>query len=189
MAVGQAEGSRRASALWGSAFVLGIVIMALGVVALIATIWTGIASVITLGLVIGVSGLAQIFHAIGSRKTESLTGHMLAGILSLVVGVLIAARPVAGLAAITMLLIGYFFVAGLFRVVTSALDRYAKWGFDFAYGIATIILGVIMVGNWPSSALWLVGTLVGLEIIFRGASLTANSLALRSLLHEARANA
>jgi uncharacterized membrane protein HdeD (DUF308 family) len=173
---------REASAGWGGPFVLGLLVMAVGVLALLSALWTGLASIILLGILLAISGVLQIGYSFGRDRTGSPGVHLLAGILSAVVGVLIAARPAIGLAALTLLLAGYFFASGLFRTITSVVDRYARWGWDFAYGISAIILGIILVASWPTSAAWLVGTLVGLEIIFRGASLMAASLALRRLV-------
>ena len=183
-------GVPRSSARWGGAFIFGLLMMVIGILALAATVWTGVASIIFLGVMIAASGVAEIAHALRVRKTGAPVQYLLGGILSLVVGVLIAARPGAGLVAATLLLIGYFFVSGLFRTITSLFDRYAQWGFDLAYGLGSIALGVILVANWPTSALWLVGTLVGLEIIFRGAALMAASLTVRRLMRgEHRATA
>ena len=185
-----AESGRRSAAAWGGAFVLGLLMVAIGVLALAATAWTSLLSIVYLGIMIAASGVAEIAHAVRARRTGGTVQYLLGGILSLVVGVLMAARPGAGLVAATLLLIGYFFVSGLFRVVTSLMDRYAQWGFDFAYGLGAIVLGVVLVATWPLSALWLVGTLVGLEIIFRGAALMAGGLTLRQLVHrEHRATA
>ncbi|HEY3450416.1 MAG TPA: DUF308 domain-containing protein [Myxococcales bacterium] len=178
-----AERSPRSSAYWGGPFVLGLLMIAIGVLALSAAVWTSLASILYLGILIAFSGLVQIGHALRYRKAGAATGTLLGGILSAVIGVLIAARPAAGLAAVTLLLIGYFFVSGLFRTITSLLDRYPSWTWDLAYGLSAIVLGVVLVANWPASALWLVGTLVGLEIIFRGAALMAGSLALRRVVH------
>ncbi|MGC4113257.1 MAG: HdeD family acid-resistance protein [Myxococcales bacterium] len=182
-------GVPRTSATWGGAFVLGLLMMVVGVLALASTAWTGIASIIYFGVLIAASGIAEIVHALRVRRSGGPVQYLLGGILSVVVGVLMAARPGAGLVATTLLLIGYFFVSGLFRVVSSVIDRYAHWGYDFAYGLCALVLGVVLAANFPVTALWLVGTLVGLEIIFRGAALMAGGLALRQLRHHQRASA
>jgi len=79
------------------------------------------------------------------------------GILSLVVGVLLFIHPGTGLVSLTLLLIGYFWFAGLFRTVTSLFERYEGWGFDFAYGLCAIAVGAIAARAWPISSFWLLG--------------------------------
>ena len=55
-----------------------------------------------------------------------------------------------------------------FRIVTSVVDRYAHWRWDLAYGVVTAMLGGYVLTTWPASALWLVGTLIGVELLMRG---------------------
>jgi uncharacterized membrane protein HdeD (DUF308 family) len=85
------------------------------------------------------------------------------------------------------MLAGYFFASGLFHAITSVMDRYARWGWDFVYGAISLFLGVVVMSEWPVSAVWLVGTLVGLGILFRGVALMAGSLTLRRALRDVTA--
>lgn len=175
---------REASAMWGGGFVLGLLVMALGVLALLTALWTGLASIVFLGVLLAISGVVQIGHSLGRDRTGARApgSQLLGGILAAVMGLLIAGRPAVGLVAVALLLAGYFFASGLFRTISSIADRYPQWGWDFAYGISAILLGIVLLTSLPTSAAWLVGTLVGMEIIFRGASLMAGSLALRRVL-------
>jgi uncharacterized membrane protein HdeD (DUF308 family) len=95
--------------------------------------------------------------------------------------------PGAGLAALTLLLAGYFFASGLFHTITSLVDRYPRWGWDLVYGAVSLVLGIVVMSRWPVSAVWLVGTLVGFGILFRGLTLMAGSLSFRRALHEVSA--
>ncbi len=169
----------RRSASWGVPFVLGLLLVALGVFALIATGITGLASVFIFGALLMASGVTEIISAFVHRKGGRFVLQLLAGVLSAAVGLLLVLRPIVGLAAASLLLIGYFFASGLFHAITAVADRYPSWGWDLAYGIAAIALGVIGVSQWPLTLVWLVGTLVGLEILFRGLTLMSWSLAFR----------
>ena len=106
----------------------------------------------------------------------------MSGFLSIAVGGVFLARPFAGLAAVSLMLAGYFFASGLFRAITSVIDRYRHWGFDLFYGAITVFLGVLLLQGWPATAFWLLGTLVGIELILRGAAVLGASLALRRAL-------
>jgi uncharacterized membrane protein HdeD (DUF308 family) len=48
-------------------------------------------------------------------------------------------------------------------------------------GIVTLILGVLVWRQWPSSSLWVIGTLVGISMIFTGMTRLMLSLAVRRL--------
>lgn len=174
------DGGRAASAAWGPPFILGLLTAILGLVALGASFLTSLVSIILFGALLAGSGIAEIISAFRVRKSGGpFWLYLLGGVLSTVVGVFVLAYPAAGLGALTLLLAGYFFASGLFHVVTSLMDRYAKWGWDFAYGAISILLGVIIMAQWPISAVWLVGTLVGISILMRGIALMAGSLELR----------
>ena len=109
--------------------------------------------------------------------------YLLAGLLSIVVGAMFLWRPISGLASLTLVIAAYMFASGLFRGVSAALERYPQWGFDLAYGIVAVLLGAYIAAAWPISALWLLGTIVAIEIIVRGIALVAGSLMLRDIAH------
>ncbi|MFY1830334.1 HdeD family acid-resistance protein [Myxococcus fulvus] len=174
------EGGRAASAAWGPLFVLGVLMAILGLVALGSSFITSMVSVILFGALLAGTGIAEIVSSFRVRKSGGpFWLYLLNGVLSTVVGIFVLMNPAAGLGALTLLLAGYFFASGLFHVVTSLMDRYPKWGWDFAYGAISIALGVIIMAQWPISAVWLVGTLVGISILMRGIALMAGSLELR----------
>lgn len=174
------EGGRAASAAWGPPFVLGLLMAILGLVALGASFITSLVSVILFGALLAGTGIAEIVSAFRVRKAGGpFWLYLLNGVLSTVVGIFVLMNPAAGLGALTLLLAGYFFASGLFHVVTSLMDRYPRWGWDFAYGAISIALGVIVMAQWPISAVWLVGTLVGISILMRGIALMAGSLEAR----------
>ncbi|MBZ4422070.1 HdeD family acid-resistance protein [Myxococcus sp. RHSTA-1-4] len=172
--------SRVTSAAWGGLFVLGILVTLLGIVALGAAYLTSLVSAIFFGAMLTMMGIAEIVAAFRVRGSGGpFWLYLLGGILSTVVGLFVLVYPAAGLAALTLLLAGYFFASGLFHAITSLVDRYPRWGWDFLYGAVSIFLGVVVMSQWPISAVWLVGTMVGIGILFRGVSLIAGSLTLR----------
>ncbi len=179
--VGSMEEGRRAAFAWGTVFTIGLLLFAGGVLCLIAAGITGLASIILFGAFLTGAGVVEIVHGFRRRGSGQFFLYLLAGLLSLVVGLLFLARPLAGLAAVTLLLAGYFFAVGIFRGVTSLMDRYPGWGWDLLSGAASVVLGIIAVVQWPISSLWLVGVLVGVELIARGATTMAIGLGVRRL--------
>jgi putative heme transporter len=182
--VDPATDPRQGASLWGAPFVLGLLLALLGVVALGAVVFTSIASVLLYGALLVVGGLFEVVHAFRIRRSGPFLMFLLGGILSLVVGALVLSRPGLGLVALTLLLAGYFFASGLFRGITSLMDRYGGWGWDFAYGLVSVVLGAIIFAQLPASSLWVLGVVVGVEILTRGFSLMAGSLWLRGVLRQ-----
>jgi uncharacterized membrane protein HdeD (DUF308 family) len=182
---GSPSGTPISSRLWGGPFIVGLLLTLLGCLALASIGITSLISVVFYGSLLTVTGIAEIIHAFRVRKTGPFLLFLLGGVLSIVVGVLVLAWPAAGLAAMTLLLAGYFFATGLFRTITSLMDRYPRWGWDCADGIVCIALGIIIMAQWPLSTLWAVGIVVGVGIISRGIALMASSLAVRSVIREA----
>jgi uncharacterized membrane protein HdeD (DUF308 family) len=176
--------SRPLASLWGGPLVMGLILALLGAVALGAVVLTSVLSVLFYGSMLVVAGAVEIVHAFRIRKTGSFWMFLLGGVLSIVVGAMMMARPGAGLLAMTLLLAGYFFASGLFRGITSVVGRYEGWGWELAYGIVSVGLGAIIFGQFPVSSLWALGIVVGVEILSRGISLLAAAIAVRGVLRQ-----
>lgn len=172
--------SKTTAALWGGPFLLGLLSAVLGIVLLGCTATASFASVFAVGILLAAGGISEIVAAFRARKTGGpFWLFFLAGILTTVVGVLFLMYPGAGLGTLTLLLAGYFFASGLFNLITSVMDRYPQWGWDCAYGIVAIFLGISVMAQWPASSLWLVGTLVGLGLLMRGIATMSAAFAIR----------
>jgi uncharacterized membrane protein HdeD (DUF308 family) len=175
---------RSRAAVWGAPFFLGLLLILLGLFAFSAAMITSLVSIIVFGAMLAASGVLEIIYAFRWRKSGHFLLYFLSAVLSLVVGVMMMLRPLAGLAAVTLLLAGYFFASGLFRAITSVMDRYSDWEWDLFAGLVSLMLGVLVVSQWPISALWIVGALVGTEVFSRGVRMVAGSLELRRGLRE-----
>jgi uncharacterized membrane protein HdeD (DUF308 family) len=162
---------------------LGVLLIMGGVLAVAASVLTTLVSAIFIGALMSVVGVFEIGTAFRLRRGGPIWQLLLAGVLALVVGVLFLWRPLAGAASLTLLIAGYMFASGLLRGISAVADRYPRWGWDFAYGIIAVLLGVYVVASWPISALWVLGTLVGAEIFARGVAIVAASWALRDIEH------
>jgi len=175
----QGKLSRSESAGWGGAFLLGILWTVLGVLCVGSTALASLAAVFYVGALLAIAGVLGI--GFGFRGGGASV--VLLGVMSLVVGILLYIHPGSGMMALTLLLIGYFLVAGTFRAITSLIDRYEGWGWDFTYGLCAIAIGIIAARAWPVSTFWLLGILVGAELITRGLALMAGAVTTR---HAAR---
>ena len=164
---------------WVWFLVLGVVLVLLGGFAMRASVATSLVSVMTLGVALMVGGVAEVVHAFGGRRSRGFTLHLLSGVLSVVVGVLVVRAPVQSVVSITLLIIGWLAASGLFRIVTSLATRQEGWGWELANGAISLLLSAIVWGQFPESAMRLIGTFVSIEILFRGFAWIAFSLGVR----------
>ena len=160
---------------------IGILLNIGGLFALYAAVLTSLLSVVFVGVLLLAVGVLEIIAAIRDRREGRFLVYFLAGVLSLVVGALFLFRPVASIATVGLLIALYLFASGLFRGITSIVDRYPSWGWDLFYGVVAVALGVIVLASWPASSLWLLGAVVAAEIIARGITLVAASWTLRDI--------
>jgi len=100
-------------------------------------------------------------------------------VLSFVVGGLIVANPAAGMLSLTLLMATFFIVGGIFRIATALSFRVPGRAWAVAGGTVTVALGAIIAAEWPVSAVWVIGTFVGIDLIFDGSSLVMAGLGAR----------
>ena len=89
-------------------------------------------------------------------------------------------RPVLSAEVATMLIALFFLVSGLFQFFGSIWVAQPGWGWQAADGIITLILGLLVLAQWPASGLWVIGLLVGIDLILYGGAWIALALKLRS---------
>jgi uncharacterized membrane protein HdeD (DUF308 family) len=169
---------------WIVALAIGILLMLIGLFALSAAALTSYVTVIYVGIMLVVVGVLEIIAAFRARHHggQFLT-YFLAGVLSVVVGVLFLDRPLVSLASLTLLIAGFFFASGLFHGIVAISDRYPRWGIDLLYSLVTLALGVLVVVTWPFSSFWVIGMFVGVEILVRGVALVSAAWMIRDFEH------
>jgi uncharacterized membrane protein HdeD (DUF308 family) len=160
---------------------LGVALVVLGVVALGAVGLVTLASVLLFGWLLLIGGIMQIVHAFRVRRWGGFPRHLLGGVLSLVVGLLIARNPVAGAASLTLLLAAFFMVGGIFRIGAALSFHFPGRGWAVLSGVVTLLLGIMIWSEWPASGVWVIGTFVGIDLIFDGWSLVMTGMAARQL--------
>lgn len=171
---------------WGWFLTLGILLIVIGVIALGVA---GLATVITVvffGWLLVLGGIVEIIFAFRARESSSVFLQLLTGLLALIVGALLVARPGTGALTITLLLAALYLMSGVFRVIVALVLRYPNWGWVLVSGLVTFLLGLLLLVGWPSTALWFIGVAVGIDLILHGWSWIAFALAARRL-PEARA--
>ena len=82
---------------------------------------------------------------------------------------------------LTAFVAAFFIVAGSFRILAAMIVRFPHWGWSLLNGIVTFLLGVIIYHHFPAGAIWVLGLLIGLEMLFHGWTWIMLSLAVRNL--------
>jgi uncharacterized membrane protein HdeD (DUF308 family) len=165
---------------WLWFLLLGIALLVFGILATQATFLAGEFVTVFLGCLLLFGGGVEIASAVLAGRWRGFFAHLLIGILYFISGVFIVEQPVSALAALTLLLGVSFLVGGIFRIVVALGQRFRNWGWVLVNGVIMVVLGVMIWRRWPFDTFWVVGLLVGIEMIFNGVTWIAFSLAVRS---------
>jgi uncharacterized membrane protein HdeD (DUF308 family) len=162
--------------------ILGAVLIVLGFVALGSVVIASLAVEMAFGILLLIAGVAEAIGSFWVRRWSGFFLHLLSGILSIVVGVLLVARPAMGLVAITLLVACLFLVSGTFKIVAAIGYRFAHWGWPLLSGIIDVVLGALILMELPVSAFRVLGLFLGINLIFRGVNWIGLGLALKAMI-------
>lgn len=167
---------------WGWFLALGIILIALGVLAAIYVVPTSVVAAMFIGMFIAAAGIVQIIHAFTVMNWGQFLLWLVAGIIYTAAGVLCIVNPFAFLPILTLLLAVLFIVAGILRMVIGFRVHYingAAW--IIINGIVSTLLGIIIIIQWPLSGFWTFGILISIDLIFQGIGWVAFSCGLKQL--------
>jgi uncharacterized membrane protein HdeD (DUF308 family) len=164
---------------WGWFLAFGLALMLLGILAIVRAVAATVVSMLFFGWLLVIAAGIEIVQAIMVGKWAGLFHHWLGAILFGVLGALIVWRPLVTAEIVTLLMGAFFLVAGLFQLITPFLVSLPEWGWHALNGIITLVLGILILAQWPVSGLWVIGLFVGIELIFYGGAWVALALKLR----------
>ena len=170
---------------WVLFLIHGVILMGLGVLAFIWPQITTVAVDVYVGwmfLFSGIVGLVTIFLA---PSVPAFLWSLLTAALSLIVGVLLLWHPVQGVVSLTLVLIAFFIVEGIFQIAAAVRYRdefSGSWGWMVMSGIADLILAWLIISGWPGTASWALGLIVGVNLFTSGLAITMAALAGRSIV-------
>jgi uncharacterized membrane protein HdeD (DUF308 family) len=165
---------------WGWFVALGIAQLILGIIAWFDVIAFTIAGVIFIGALLLVAGLFQAMHAFMDREWGAFALHLLVGILYVVGGFLLMAEPLEGSVVITILVAAALIIGGVLRIVMGVQHRHMPgWWLLLVGGVISLLVGLMLYLMLPWSGLWVVGTLIAIELIVHGVSWLQFGLTLR----------
>ncbi len=137
-------------------------------------------------LISGLLGLVTMFVA---SSVAGFLWSLLTAALSLLVGLLLLWHPVQGAVSLTLVLIAFFIAEGIFQIAGAIRHREAfpdTWGWLLMSGLADLVLAAMLIGGWPSTAIWALGLIVGLNLITSGVAIVMVAVAARNMVRLAQ---
>jgi uncharacterized membrane protein HdeD (DUF308 family) len=156
----------------------GILLSTLGVIAVLVPALASFAATIFFGWILLLSGIAGLFTTFRARRLPGFWWSLLSAILGIVAGVLLIVWPVQGVFSLTTVLIAFLLLEGVLTIFYALEHRTGpiRWGYMLASGIVDLILGLILLVGLPGTALWALGLLIGINMIFGGWALILMAL-------------
>ncbi len=167
----------------------GIIMMVLGVLAIIWPQISTLAVDLYVGWMFLISGLVGLVTMFVASSVAAFLWSLLTAALSLFVGVLLLWHPVEGAVSLTLVLISFFIAEGIFQIAAAIRHRDAfpdSWGWLLMSGIADLVLAAMLIWGWPSTAIWALGLIAGLNLITSGLAIVMVAAAARSVVRMAK---
>jgi uncharacterized membrane protein HdeD (DUF308 family) len=153
----------------GMVITIGVVLLIFGILAIASPFVAGLSIAITIGILLIMGGLAQLFFAFTATSFGKGIWVFVLGALTVFIGVAMVSQPDAALATLTLFLAAYFIVEGIFEMIWAFQVKPVKgWGWTLFSGIISLLLGIMIWRQFPLSGAWAIGTLVGIKLIFSG---------------------
>src|SRR6266851_6716243 len=155
----------------------------LGVLAVAVPQATGVGVAMVVAWITIFGGLAHLAYAFAAESAGTVLWRLLIGVVYIAGGIYLAANPGLSLLALTLVLAGIFFAEGVMRIVFFFQTRPLPGaGWVLFDGIMTLVLGFLVMRNWPDSSQWAIGTIVGVNLIVSGFTRLMLSVAARKAL-------
>lgn len=159
----------------------GILMFVCGVLAIALPRLSSIEIVIVLSWLILIAGVWHIIFAFHSHSIGGFLWKLLVALLYIIAGVYLSMNPLLGVVSLTLVVAIFLVLEGVIEIALYlGLRQLRHSGWILLNGIISLILGILIWKQWPSSSSWVIGTLVGISLIFSGVSRFMLSLATRA---------
>jgi uncharacterized membrane protein HdeD (DUF308 family) len=173
------EGLRRS---WKALMALGITAIVIGCIAILVPAVASVGTAIFIGWILLVAGGFLIAAAFSAHSIGTVVLRLVWAVLTVIVGVWLIVEPHSGTLTLTLVLGIYFLFMGLTRIAVAFAARgQQNAGLVGLSGFAGLLVGILVLAKFPSSADWAIGLLVGIDLIFAGWTLTSVALVGRDL--------
>lgn len=165
---------------WGWLFALGIVFELAGFISLGMVVSVTLASMFLIGAMVLFAAALQLVDVFKSKDWKAVAWHFLIALLYIFAGSLIIYDPFIASTIITAMLAWTLIIIGMARAFMAFSIRQGQgWIWLLLAGIASFVLGVMILMQWPASGLWVIGLFISIELIINGWSYILLALAIR----------
>jgi uncharacterized membrane protein HdeD (DUF308 family) len=179
----QTEMSAAVREHWTAFLIEGILLVILGLAAMIVPPLASLAVTIFLGWMFLISGVAGLVLTFWARQMPGFWWSLISALLAIGAGIILLAQPVQGTLTLTIVVGAYFLAEGVATIMYALEHRRElseRWSWLLVAGIMDLLIAGVIIVGLPGSALWAVGLLVGINLLFGGASLIGMALAARN---------
>lgn len=177
------EGLRRS---WKALMAVGALAILVGCVAILVPAVAAVGTAIFIGWLLLFVGAVLVAAAFSAHSVGTLVLRLAWAVLTVIVGLWLIVEPHNGTLTLTLVLGIYFLFMGLTRTAIAFVSRgQPNAGLLGLSGVAGLLVGILILVEFPSSADWAIGLLVGIDLIFAGWTLTSVALLGRDLAKRA----
>jgi uncharacterized membrane protein HdeD (DUF308 family) len=175
--------SAAVKAHWKAFLFEGILFAVLGFAAMIVPPLASLAITIFLGWMFLISGIGGLILTFWAREMPGFWWSLISAALAVLAGGILLARPVQGVLTLTIVVGAYFLAEGVATIMYALEHRRelsGRWSWLLVAGLLDIFVSFIIIAGLPGSAEWALGLLVGINLVFGGATLIGMALAARN---------
>lgn len=157
----------------------GILLVVLGIIAVLIPQLARLAVTILFGWLFLVSGVIGLVTTFWMRNAPGFWWALISAALAILAGGWMLAQPIGGALTLTVVLIAFFIIEGvasIFFALDHRRELSGQWGWMLGSGIIDLVLAMMLLMGLPSTAVWAVGLLVGINMMFGGVALIAMAL-------------
>src|SRR3954453_3213584 len=168
---------------WKAFLFEGILLVILGLAAMILPPLASLAVTIFLGWMFLISGIAGLVLTFWARQMPGFWWSLVSALLALGAGIVLLAQPVQGTLTLTVVVGIYFLAEGVATIMYALEHRReltGRWSWLLIAGLMDLVIAFFIIAGLPGSALWALGLLVGINLMFGGATLIGMALAARN---------
>lgn len=166
---------------WGWYLLLGLGLITAGLLAIFYSVSSTLISVKVLGLFVAMGAALEGIQAFKMKKWSGFFLHVALGLIYGVVGLLLITRPIASAETLTLLLGVALLLSGSFKSIYALTHMHPLGAWLLLNGLITLTLGGMIIAQLPQSGLWVIGTLVGVDMLLRGITWTTLALKAKSV--------
>jgi uncharacterized membrane protein HdeD (DUF308 family) len=162
---------------WKGLMAVGVIAIVIGCIAILVPAVASVGTAIFIGWILLIAGAFLVAAAFSAHSVGSLLLRLLWAAITVIVGIWLIVEPHNGTLTLTFVLGVYFLFMGLTRITVAFLGRgQPNAGWVGLSGVCGLLIGILVLAKFPSSADWAIGLLVGIDLIFAGWTLTSVAL-------------